>query len=375
VLLIYFIGGIGSLFFYKMQSSDSIISLGAIIYHILMLLLLILPLQNFDKYAYSKTEIIPEIKLRPFVYILVIISIISIFDSIQYISFDNILNDIVGVRQSQVEINPLQGTLLGYVTYYARIYWSIALILMFYYLAYYPSKKIIILLLFISSLSQVIESFTIAGRDIVLKYIFIFIILILFFRFKLPKKVKKNIYTLFIIIVCSFASFFVLISLLRWDLNSTAKISTSESLLSYLGQPLLYFSGFFQNFATDGATGGSIHFPLFAYGDITSRHNLNNEVMANIQLNTFATSIGTWVFELGALLASIIAIIHSILIYHLKRKKNTIFTIIYIVWVFEFIFFSYFYYVYTINLGFIASILFVKILEILYNYFYFKRNI
>lgn len=364
---LYLSTGIACIALYSMEDYKSSVSPEAILYHIIMLILLIVPIKHYDKFAYRNFEFISDKTLRPFTYLLIVISIFSIYISSENISFDRILTDVVGIRSELAENNVAENGIVGWITYYARIFWSVALVLMFYYIIYYPKQKALIFLLFISSLSQVVHSLTFAGRDIVLKYIFVFFILMLLFRFDLPKGTKKRLYKIFIVIILVFISFFILISLLRWDMNETAQLSTTESIIAYWGQPFLYFSGYYENFALKGATNGSIHFPIFTSTSM-SRYALNDYVMSNINLNTFATSIGTWVFEIGALTASIVAIVHHFLMIGLKRKKKSIFTIIYITWVFEFTFFSLFYYIYTINLSFLASILFIKILEISSNY-------
>lgn len=363
-LALYFLAGATCLIFYSIQKYKSPVSPVAIFYHIVMLGLLIVPIKKYDRFAYNKGEIIQEKKLKPFVYVLIVTSLYSIFESFQNISFNKILTDVVSIRTELAEGGNYSGGISGYITYYARIYWSIALILMFYYLAYFPKRKLTILFLFISSLSQVIESFTIAGRDIVLKYIFIFFISILLFRNELPRATKRTLIKVFIFVISSFLGFFALISILRWDMNETASMSTQEALIAYLGQPFLYFSEYFENFAEKGATRGAIHFPIFAQ-TMLSRFNISDSVNVNMTLNTFSTSIGSWLFETGALMAAVITVIHSLLMHNLKRKKKTIFTLIYVIWTFEFIFFSLFYYVYTINLSFIAGILFIKMLEFL----------
>lgn len=364
---LYFTSGIGCVIFYMIQDYKSPIIPDAILFHIIMLFLLIIPIKYYDRFAYEKIELIPEKILKPFVYIIIVSSIYSIYKSFDRIDFNRILTDVVNIRNEIGEEKITESGIIGYIVYYARIFWSLALVLMFYYIIYFPKKKIIIFLLFISSLSQVIESFTIAGRDIVLKYIFIFFILILLFRFELPQKTKRYIYKLLIIIGIFFISFFSLISILRWDMNDYAETSTIEGLISYLGQPFLYFSEYFEHFSSTGATGGNIHFPLFSFSENTvNRLNTGEYIQVNMKLNTFSTSIGSWIFEVGALAASLITVIHHFLMIGLKRKKKTIFTIIYVIWVFEFIFFSLFYYIYTINLSFLGSIFIVKILEIIY---------
>lgn len=365
-LALYFLAGITCLIFYSIQTYKSPVSLVAIIYHIVMLGILIVPIKKYDRFAYNKSEIIQEKKLTPFVYVLIVTSLYSIFESFQNISFNEILTDVVSIRTELAEGENDSGGVLVYITYYARIYWSIALILMFHYLAYYPKRKLTILFLFISSLSQVIESFTIAGRDIVLKYIFIFFISILLFRNELPRSTKRTLKKIFILTGGIFVGFFALISILRWDMNETASMSTQEALIAYLGQPFLYFSEYFENFAEKGATSGAIHFPIFTKAT-SSRFNMSDTINVNMELNTFSTSIGSWLFETGALMAAIITVVHSLLMQNLKRKKKTIFSLIYIIWVFEFIFFSLFYYVYAINLSFIVSILFIKMIEVLSN--------
>lgn len=365
-LALYFLAGVTCLVFYSIQQYKSPVSPVAIFYHIIMLGLLINPIKKYDRFAYEKCEIIQEKKLKPFVYVLIAISLYSIYDSFQNITVDRILTDVQSIRAELAENGNYRGGMSGYITYYARIYWSLALLLMFYYLVYYPQKKLLILLLFISSLSQVIESFTIAGRDIVLKYIFIFLILNLLFRNELPQSTKRALRKVFVLTGSLFVGFFALISALRWDLNDTASMSTQEALIAYLGQPFLYFSEYFENFAGKGATNGAIHFPIFTK-TMVSRFNLADSVNVNMMLNTFSTSIGTWLFETGAFIAAIITVIHSLFMQNLKRKRKTIFSLIYIIWVFEFIFFSLFYYVYTINLSFVASILFIKMLEVLSN--------
>lgn len=367
LLCLYLFAGVCTILYYNANTSKSFISLEAVVYHLITLLLIIIPFKRFNKFSYKKIEVIPEKTLRPFALLLIIFSFISIGLDIVNIDTNRIAADVVGIRQDMAEGGNVRSGLLNYINYYACIYWSSALVIMFYYMAFYPSKKTIIFLLLIASLTVVIRSFTIAGRDIVLKYLFIITTLYFFFRDYMNEDWRGNLKKMMFVLGGLFISFFIFISYLRFSVNITSNTTMSESFLSYAGQPFLFFSDFYRDFSDNGATGGAIHFPLFTGKQMMSRFDLSQTIIANASLNSFSTAVGSWLMEFGAIGAAIVAILHNLIATYVGHRKNNIFTFIYIAWLYEFVFFSLFYYVYTFNLSYVASILFIVVLEKIWN--------
>lgn len=362
ILTMYLCSSIAALYIYGIMYQGAPIVLSAIAFHIAMLFLLLYPLQKFDKIRFVD---IPKEKMKEidmFSIIIIVLCLIKIFYDIQNIDIGILLSDVQSLRNSLIEGQyRSSNVILRYLCFFAGQYWSIALVLAFYYMRHYPHKSLLIALLFISSLGVIVSGLTVAAREYLIKYVFLFLVLTYWFLPTIMSRWRRTIRTLLFVFGGFFVSFFLLITFLRFGDNSHYAYTPLESLLSYLGQGYIYFSSYFLEFP-EGATGGAVKFPFFV-GRSISAFNLEDVVYSNVTLNTFSTTIGSWVLDVGIYWTVIITLIHFFIFKRVGNKRVTVFTLIYIIWIYDFIFSAMFFYNETLNGSRIMSILFVVIFE------------
>ena len=114
---------------------------------------------------------------------IIIISFIAILYNLKYVDLNLALTDSSELRYLLTEGDWLyeKNVVLRYLVFFAGKYWSIALCLFFYYLRFYPRKQLFIILLFIASLGCVVSGIKVAAREYLLKYLYLFFIIIAFF--------------------------------------------------------------------------------------------------------------------------------------------------------------------------------------------------
>lgn len=360
-LLMYLSSSLAAVYLHNDMYEGNPIYFSATIYHIFMFYLLLKPLQRYDKlkgYYLPQTD---ERILNIFAFVVISLCLIKMYFDIQNVNIALLLMDVGSLRESLVDGDFIESSpIVRYLNYFAGQYWSIALVLAFYYMQHHPQKRVFIILLLLSSLGVIVSGICVAAREYLIKYIYLFLILLYWFSSSMQHKWKKTLMTTVIILGGLFISFFLLITFLRFGDSSTSD-SMFESLLSYLGQGYIYFSSYFDEFP-NGATGGAVNFPLFA-GKSMSAFNLDDQVSSSVPLNVFSTTIGTWYFEVGFIWTIIITVIHYFVFVHIGKSRITIFKLIYIIWIYDFIFSCMFFYNEVLNGSRILSILLILLVE------------
>lgn len=356
-LCLFLTSSLASIYVHRFYYQSYPIYWHAAIYHCIMLYMLLYPLQRFDRLKGYRLPKSNERLVTTFAVIIVSLLLVKILYDASRVSLETLLTDVHSLRhnlsdQTNIESNPF----IRYFNFFAGQYWGVALALAFYFMQHYPQKRLLIYLLLLSSLEVVISGLVVAAREYLIKYIYLFFILYFWFSTTISLKWKKKMRTAFIILGALFISVFVLITVLRFS-GSTTFGSPMASVLSYLGQSNIFFSSFFEEFP-HGATGGAMRFPIFA-GTSMSTFNVNDNIYSNIQLNSFATTIGSWYFEVGYIWTIIITLIHYLVFSHVGKCRITVFKLIYIVWIYDFIFSCMFFYNEVLNKSRILSILFI----------------
>lgn len=340
VILVFLLSALASsyLIFYDPEYQYKQLSIVAIIYHLLMMWLLLSPVGAFDRLYYSKINPIPINVLYPFTITIIIIMVLFIVNGIQDVSLAAIATDSQELRQLLREEKEYSNVFMRYMDYFGSTYSVIPLALMFYYMVFSPKSKIIIYLLLICSLGQAVLSLQAAGREYMIKYIFVFLSLYYLTSNNLSKSWKKRTLFFFISIAVVFGAIFLLITFMRF--TYTKDISASNNILNYLGQGNANFSEFFIKFP-DGIypEKGQNTFPLiFGHSDIGS-YDLNDYIYSDIELNVFGTGIGSWLNDCGIWLTIIVTLIFSFLFSIIGSiKEYNVFSLIYFGLVFEQVF-------------------------------------
>lgn len=359
-VLLYISASFAAWYIYDIFFLGDTIYISAVLYHILMTLLLLIPLKYIDL-KHSYINITPYSVVKYLAYIIIFLSFISIILDVPKINFARMMVHIHSIREEMQDgAFNINNPILNYLSYWGGKYWSVALALAFYYMSYYPNKRKTIICLIIASLSCVISGFVVGAREYLMKYIYIFIILLYCFNTRLANKWSKIIKVCFVVFTSLFCFIFLLITFLRFSENNN---TLTESMLSYFGEGNIYFSQYFNEFP-QGLADGKIRFPIFA-GGMISPYRLDERFVVNTPLNIFPTTIGSWVLDVGVYLTIIVTLIHYFVFKHVAQRKMTIFNIIYIVWIYEFIFSSLFFYNEVLNTSRLLSILFIIFLDYL----------
>ena len=359
---LYILAGVAACQIHGTMDYTRDVYLSAIIFHCIMSLLLLLPLVKIRETAIKDVARVDPFILRSLAFVIIVSSLIKIASDIPNVNFALMLKNVHELRTDLVAGTFIEKNIfIRYVNFFAGGYWSVALVLAFYYMKYHPQRKLVILLLLISSLSVIVSGFVVAAREYLLKYIMLLGILTIAFFPALNNSWKSRLRRFLILSLLAFGAFFVIITLLRFGEGSGSNSSAIDSVLSYLGQGQVNFSQVYHLFP-DGLTGGRIKFPIFV-GESLSAFNLNDVFYVDYQLNTFSTTIGCWIIEVGIFVTVLITILHYFIFRHVAKSKMTIFTLIYILWIYDFMFSSVFFYNENLNGSRVVAILFIVFLD------------
>lgn len=326
------------LVYYDEEYYGKELSFVAIVYHLALMWVYIKPLKYYDRMHSSKLHPIPSGLLQLFTFSIIIIMVLYVANGIQNVNIAALLTDSQELREVLLEEKTYNSIIMRYIDYVGSTYAMIPLALMFYYMSYSPNSKLIIYLLLLCSLGQAILSLEAAGREYILKYVFVFIALYYCVSSNLTKAWKKRATFFFIGIAVSFVALFIIITIARF--TYTRDISASSTILSYLGQGNVNFSENFIAFPEGIYPHKGQHtFPLiFGHSNI-SVYNLNDTISTDVRLNVFATGIGSWLRDCGIYLTAIVTVFFSMLFRLIGRLKSyNVFTLIYFALVFEQVF-------------------------------------
>ena len=152
---------------------------------------------------------IPHIHYK---YISLVVIIIIIFSFLAILDSVLLLKSIMGMSVEEVRFGYNQGNLfqnrtgaiIEYIKSISIIIFPVTIFLLFYVYHFYEDKRMVILSLLVSSLSIVFANLTIAGRDGVVRWIFMFFSVYILFSEILDRKKKKNSPYIWINYCCSF---------------------------------------------------------------------------------------------------------------------------------------------------------------------------
>lgn len=299
------------------------------------------------------------------VIILGVPSFVYIANSINATSF---AEDILAMRHELGEDKGDSG-LMGYVTYFSKSYWVLSLALLFYYIIVSPHKIITIILLLISSMTRVVYGLSHAGRGDVVIYILLAGMLFLLLYKRMSHKSIKILKVLGYSIVGALLSVFLLISVVRFGVensfHSGSETTTFEALIRYFGLGFANFSREFRAFWY-GVDGGAAHFPILV-GRATDALNQADRVNVDFGLNTFTTSIGSFVFDVGALFTVMLIYMLFYCAQKVSKRQFNIFTLFYAAWIYSYLVESIFYFSDIFTGTRVLSLLFIFFLDMLNN--------
>lgn len=335
----------------------------AISYHLLMMWLLLKSVKSYDNMHYKFIMPVPNKILMPFSIAIILIMLSYISLNISQVNINALLTDAQSLRSVLYEEQHVS-SYIRYINYLGETYSVIPLALMFYFMCYAPNRKVLIYVLFICSLGQAIISLSAAGREYILKYIFVFSILFYLVGNNLSRIWFKRLKIILLIILIGFGAIFLLITYMRF--TYTRDISSTQTILSYLGQGNVYFSERFLTFP-DGIypEKGQRTFPLIFGNSNYGSYNLNDIIVTDVRLNVFATGIGTWLGDAGIFLTFIFTLFFSFIYKKIGDINNyNVFTIIYFALVFEQVFSLLFFFHGSWNGTRVLSILIIILLDL-----------
>lgn len=340
-------------------------SFGAIGYHTLMLLIILSSFRNIGQYSNQVLEQKNETIIQTFTGVTIVFSLFGIYDAISNIDINMLMADIQGLRSKVGEVDE-SISLVEHVAFFARMYRTSALALFFYYLIYHPQNKGVLIILFLCSLLSVLSGFQYGAREYLLKYCFCFFMMYLLVKKQLTTESQRRIKRIGLGVAIIFVSFFILISQLRFGANG-ASVNTDliGGTFGYIGQSFVYFPAFFSEFKT-GIGGGGMHFPILFHSSVSSL-DLNSQISTNLQMNTFGTAVASWMIDGGIVMATVLSLLYFYLIKYVFKQKMTVFTLTYIVWIFEFIFSCFFFYNKVFSSSLVLSYLSIIFFDILYR--------
>jgi oligosaccharide repeat unit polymerase len=323
IVLYYFLSSITANYLYYSNSLDEFeninITLHSVLYHFFCLFLLIEGFYQIEKITEIEFPYVRFSKIFYLLMLLIILSFISIYDSI------NILKKFseLSVKEIRFAYNEGEflfdlrtGLLIAYVKELSCILYPICIFFFFYISYYYPSKILFALLLIISSLSIVVVNLTIVGRDSFVQWIIMFVCNYIFFKPLLKTNIKRRILLIGSTIIIIAFIVIVFITLQRFGERPKDVI---DNILSYFGQGFINFSKYFELFP-DGSFFGRMNFPfLFPIEEQVSFSNLNSTFPTiSFGLNVFPTAIGTFYMDFGYIGTIVLSILIFLLLLLIK---------------------------------------------------------
>lgn len=331
-----------------------------VIYHIIVLLMLLFAYKNID----SISDRTIQSRNKSVMYILAIclcfFNFIVIINDCLNIDISLIQNDVTSVRNAMADgdMGEVKTGWMRYPYFFGSCTWMAVIALAFYFMACFPQKKILIYALLISSTSKLIYGFSIASRDCMLVYFYVFIMLYMCVKKNINKIWLNKVKTMILVVGGMSMTFFVFVTILRFFLDAdTAR--TQAGTIAYLGQGFVNFQSAFVEHP-EGLTHGASKFPVFA-GTSLSRFGLSDVLISSLRLNVFYTIVGSWVMDVGIWITVLIALIYSKVIKFIILLPKSPFTLIYIALAFHFAFYLIFYQV-TSMTGSLLLIYFIIII-------------
>jgi len=357
--------------------SESRIELSAIIFHIICLFLFLYPLIRFGNENIIKFRL-PSLKyIKIFSWFIIALSVIAIIVAAYKVKFVFSFSDLTEARRlhNAGELyDRNNGDFFDYIANIGPHLALFALFMSFYVFAFYPRSKKLFILLFISSFSIVLGNLAILGRDGIIRWFLFFFFVYSYFKRYLLRKTKRLIRFLFILVGLPIILIFFKITDVRFTGRDEGLF---YYLIDYTGQSFIYFSYNFNRFI-EGTSGGRMNFPiLFPSSERAQMGHLNDIYMADYNLNTFSTFVGSFYFDMGLTKTLFLAI--SFFLFFLlffKRRKTYSFTklIVFLI-LYEVVLLGVFYYMFSSPTVINTFILLICIaVFIVFNEKYFHKN-
>ena len=354
------------------------LSFPAIVYHVLVIVVMLLPLSKYDKKIKVEKIDISYSTLKPFLWFLIVISIISIISS--FYTYSVIYQSgvsIVDGRNASIAgdsfmlITKPPGSILSHISAIASEICYISLFFAFYIKCFYPKERLMFRLLLISSTVAVFWQLEWFGRENIVRFIFDFIIVFLMFRQFISKQALKVIKKYAVIGGGIVGAVFIAITLSRFD-SEVFEAGPIYGVLSYAGQGFIYFSNYFDSFSlTPSGDGWQKMFTYFFPDREYSIFNTGAQSTVDAAFNMFKTYVGTFIGPFGMFEALIPLGIMTIFCHIVgSMKSSSPFFYIYILWIYRFFSMGIFYWIDKWNNGDrILCILLILFLNIIYNLF------
>lgn len=364
IVILYLLASLSAIYIYdKIGFQENInLDLIAICYHVVAMFLLIFPFKDFDAFRVRKMHNCNADFLFFITVVVIACTLVHIFLSVQEIDFQLLLNDAKELRALIEEGSTIKDRYLFTVDRMGQVLSGTAMALMFYFAIKKPTQKFLIALLFLCSCASIVSGMRVGAREYYVKFAFEYVMLYILFHNKINSSWKSSLKRVGIVMGAFFASLFIIITIARFTLSVNYG-NPFDSLFGYLGQGMLFFSGNYLDFG-DGVAGGSICYPAIV-GSSFSRIGLNDTIISDRALNTFSTTVGSWVFDMGTIVAFIICIGYFFLFKYFGRRKLNVYTLIYLVWSYEFIFSTVFFFNSVLDIQRLACYVMVAILDVL----------
>lgn len=326
---------------------SNVLSLRAVVYHVCYLMLFFAPLKRLEmRLDVNSLERMPYQSLRPFLWVLIIFSLLSIGGSII------ILREISDMTIDEIRTQTMlegtgreikeSGSVLSHISSFASEYSYIALILAFYCIRFYPQHKNTIYLLFLSCLSYLFYNLEIGGREAIIRYVFDIIFVYFIFWKSLVGQWQRRLRRIAKVSICFLALLMIMISMARFV--STDQNSFISGTFGYFGQGFVYFSKIFEAYYDTAAYGQNIFDAVIPGAASTDAFAIDEEV--DFATNIFPTFVGSFICDMGmwrALIPLVTLVIAMKIIARFNRC--TIFYYIYVFWLMRFAFSGIFYWV------------------------------
>lgn len=299
------------------------IRIEAILYHILVLFLFLFPILKFADFRIINVVFLPIREMLYLAWFIIVFSFFSIGTACTKL-FNVISVGDFGVARTMHNAGEFAQNgvsfyeLIGGIGVYFVLF---SIVLFFYFYVFHPQRKILSVLLLISSTSFIFQNLAVAGRDAIVRWLFSMIFSYLIFRPYIPKKKKKIINYILIVISIPIILFFYLITVDRFDGRDNPILFY---VILYLGQSFIYFSYGYDLFYEPTFHGRKVFAFLFPQNEQIGSTNLNEIVYADYYLNTFSTFVGSIYNDIGNIYTLILGIGFFIFALFIFRNKNRI---------------------------------------------------
>ena len=355
ILFLYFIAGIACCLESENARYDGRpFDFFSIVFHCVCLIGIIYPFKKYEKFRNCNIETIPNGILLGLTAFFLFCGYWGILELAPQLNLASIVTDTQELRELFDE-NKGQDS---YFSFFGSKYWTINLVLAFYYMRVSPKQWLIVILLFGASTCYLFDGLRFAGRECILKYAFVFLVLYYFVSGGIIPKYKKLINGIIVVGGLMGLALFAIITFMRFDPSQVSQDSSVfSSLISYIGQGFVNFSTVVDLFP-GGLTHGTNVLPVL-FGPEPSHIDTKG-----FDSKTFATTIGSWVKDMGILGALILTIVYNALLRVVPSIRCNLFTMFYVAWAYEFFFSILFFYNDVLNGSRLISLFCIIMLDV-----------